>query len=312
MIKVAIAGASTMIAGDIIRLLINHTDAKIVNLYDNDCVGKNPADCHYGLVGETLPVFSSEIDYSQVDVVFICDEKINRQDIIDNSTSDLRIIDCRHYAPVTQDFPYGLSEVNRKGLVRGATCAVLPSPQASVSLIGLYPPALNLLLRQGVSLTISQPKGFTPDSPEDMQNEIEAFLSRVQTSFSSPLDIKVERRSDDLRPWVEAEIVLPCQLSDADARRIFEEIYDDHNFTFIVDRCPDRAEVLGTQKCLINLSRKTPDTLTVNLLSDGSMRGRAGDAVHIMNLLFALHEQTGLRLKAVSPDYIEKGKKKCL
>lgn len=306
MIKVAIAGAASKIAGDIIRLLINHTDARIVCLYEPSLAGNHPVDRHYGLVGETLPEFTSDIDLSTVDVVFLCDDNGDYQDIMDNAKSDLRIIDCRHYSEVTEDFPYGLSEVNRKGLVRGATCAVLPSPQAVPSLIGLYPLAVNLLIREGVSLTISQPEGFTPNSSGDMRKEIESFLSKVQTSFATPIDISVEHRADDVRPWIESQIVLPCTLSEGDARRIFEEIYDDHNFTFILDKEPDREEVLGTQKSLISLSHETPDALTVRVLVDGSMRGRAGDAVHIMNLLFALHEQTGLRLKAVSPDYVDK------
>lgn len=37
--------------------------------------------------------------------------------------------------------------------------------------------------------------------------------------------------------------------------------------------------------------------LSVTVVADCRMRGGAGDAVHIMNLLFGLQEKTGLFLK---------------
>ena len=41
-----------------------------------------------------------------------------------------------------------------------------------------------------------------------------------------------------------------------------------------------------------------PGRFEAEAVADARMRGGAGDAVHAMNLLFGLHERTGLTLKA--------------
>lgn len=46
------------------------------------------------------------------------------------------------------------------------------------------------------------------------------------------------------------------------------------------------------------MSKPERDTLRIHAVADPRMRGGAGEAVHIMNLLCQLHEKTGLALKA--------------
>ena len=55
----------------------------------------------------------------------------------------------------------------------------------------------------------------------------------------------------------------------------------------------------GTQKCVVALSKPAPDTVHVESVADCRMRGGAGEAVHILNLMCGLHERTGLALKAI-------------
>ena len=76
-------------------------------------------------------------------------------------------------------------------------------------------------------------------------------------------------------------------------RDLYENYFDDHNFTFIVDYKPQASHVLGTNKCLLHLER-TGQELQVTAAIDGRLKGRAGNAVHILNLLFGLHERVGL------------------
>ncbi|MDE5870864.1 MAG: hypothetical protein K2H22_02810, partial [Muribaculaceae bacterium] len=91
---------------------------------------------------------------------------------------------------------------------------------------------------------------------------------------------------------------IPCSLDINEVFRIFDDCYDDHNFTFMVGSSMPGYEVEGTQKTLVTLQKLSSDRLTVTVVADCRMRGGAGDAVHIMNLLFGLHERTGLYLKA--------------
>ena len=68
---------------------------------------------------------------------------------------------------------------------------------------------------------------------------------------------------------------------------------------FVVNGRPDAKEVEGTNKCLAYLE-KADGRITVTAIMDALLKGGAGTAVHVMNLLFGLHELTGLALKASS------------
>ena len=98
---------------------------------------------------------------------------------------------------------------------------------------------------------------------------------------------------------VRAELDSPMTLPDI--ARLYEELYDDHNFTFLSPHAAPYAEVTGTDKIIISLSL-AQGKLTIDAVADGHLRGGAGEAVHVMNLLFGLAERTGLALKASEYD----------
>ena len=52
MIKVGIAGADTAMAGELIRILINHPDVEIISAFAPGKVGRKVASVHHGLAGE--------------------------------------------------------------------------------------------------------------------------------------------------------------------------------------------------------------------------------------------------------------------
>ena len=93
-------------------------------------------------------------------------------------------------------------------------------------------------------------------------------------------------------------IRLECQPDLEQILQMYEEVYDDHNFTSIVTSPVNPIETEGTNKVIISISKPDAATLCLDIVADGRMRGGAGEAVHLLNLLFALHEQTGLKLKA--------------
>ena len=90
-----------------------------------------------------------------------------------------------------------------------------------------------------------------------------------------------------------------CGLEDEALRQLYEQYYDDHNFVFIVDRPIVAADVENTNKCLIRIDKDDrKGWLTVHAVMDGLLKGGAGNAVHVMNLMFGLLERVGLGLKA--------------
>ena len=56
-------------------------------------------------------------------------------------------------------------------------------------------------------------------------------------------------------------------------------------------------EVEGTQRMVLSFSKPQNDTLRIEGVADARMRGGAGEAIHVMNLMQHLHEKTGLEQK---------------
>lgn len=303
MIRTGIAGADTAMAGELIRILVNHPDVELTSAFAPGKVGRKVSSVHHGLAGECDIEFSPDIHPQQLDVIFI-DAHSDVADRFRMNTDrwpDLRIIDMSHCPSLdfeALDMAYGLPEINRKQLVRGCKRAVVPRSVAAAAIIGLYPLARHLLLKGDVTVEYACPKDIDTEEKADMaRQEILHVLSKTQNSFTGNINLKhLDEEVSDR--GLKVVIDLPCTLDIDELFRIYTELYDDHNFTFMVGNIMPGYEVEGTQKTLVTLQKQTSDRLTVTVVADCRMRGGAGDAVHIMNLLFGLHERTGLYLKA--------------
>lgn len=302
MIKAGIAGADTLMAGELIRILVNHPDVELISAFAPGKVGRKVASVHHGLAGECDLEFSPDINPAKLDVIFIDahSDVADRFRLNTDRWPDLKIIDMSHCPSLDFEklnMAYGLAEINRKQLVRGCKRAVVPRSVSAVALICLYPLARHLLLNGNINISYACPSDIDTDEKSEMVRlEILDVLRNTQNSFNG--DVMLRRLHEEVTPrGLRVEIEIPCTLDINEVFRIYNDIYDDHNFTHLLHVTMPGYEVEGTQKCLISLQKRTPDTLTVSAVADCRMRGGAGDAVHIMNLLFGLHERTGLYLK---------------
>lgn len=303
MIRVGIAGADTAMAGELIRILINHPDVELESAFAPGKVGRKVSSVHHGLAGECDLEFSPDINPKNLDVIFI-DAHSDVADRFRMNTDrwpDLRIIDMSHCPSLDFDaleMAYGLPETNRKQLVRGCRRAVVPRSVAAAAIIGLYPLARHLLLKGNITVDYACPPDIVTEEKMNMvRQEILYVLSKTQNSFSG--DIHLRHLDEEISErGLKVVIEIPCTLDITEVFKLFDDCYDDHNFTFMVASSMPGYEVEGTQKTLVTLQKQKSDRLTVTVIADCRMRGGAGDAVHIMNLLFGLHERTGLYLKA--------------
>ena len=71
MINVGIVGGSGYTAGELLRLLLNHTKVTIDFVYSTTNAGKPIAEVHQDLIGETDLLFGDKIN-TKVDVLFLC------------------------------------------------------------------------------------------------------------------------------------------------------------------------------------------------------------------------------------------------
>lgn len=319
MIKAGIIGGAGYTAGELIRLLINHPDVEIVWVNSSSNAGNAVSAVHQGLIGETDLKFTDRAPLDEIDVLFCCTPHGETRKFLESRTipEELRIIDLSQdyrIADGEHDFVYGLPELNRKPTVRGARHVANPGCFATAIQLGLLPLAKNLLLNSPIHVTAitgSTGAGVKPGAtthyswrndnvsvykPFRHQHlaEIRQSLTQLQSSFSADINFIPVRGC--FSRGIMAVIYTDCAVDLPELRRIYEEYYDDHNFTFITDKAPDLKDVVNTNKCIIHLD-KVDGKVIITTVIDNLLKGASGQAVHNMNLLFGLHERTGLQLK---------------
>lgn len=302
MIKVGITGGESADAGELIRLLLLHPEVELMFVESSQHAGKNLSSVHKGIIGDSNLNFTSSVNYEPLDVLFITSGNFTHS-YLDLIPESVKIIALSHLSGISEvnisgrTFVPGVSEMFRKQLVRGATTSrVLPSPVV-VSLISLYPLALNLLLNDSIEIEAAVPR-FRQNTvePDAMKDELELLLKNVQLSFSGFKKVAIVP-SHTVRA-ISVDIRMDCGISKEEIEKVFNSVYDDHNFSFLTDNIPAPEEVSGTQKCLIYIEKPSEETLRIHSVADAVLRGGAGDAVHVLNLLLGLYEKTGLSLNA--------------
>lgn len=321
MIKAGIVEGTGYKAGELIRLLLNHPDVELMWVSAAGRDGVPVSRLHRGLTGDTDLVITERGDLDKVNVVFLCHTDGNTASwLAENKPGeDVRIIDLSaDYRVADGDgadaMIYGIAEYNRKPLVRGATRAVCPGELAMALELSLLPLARHLMLNSDIHTTaVIGSTGAGESLNEDVHTmrsdnvspsallahddiaEVTCLLGKLQTSFNS--DIHVVGLNGPFTRGLIAVTYLECTVGIEELRRIYEEYYDDHSFTFLSDIRPDLKDVVNTNKCMLHL-QKVGDELVIVAVIDNLLKGSAGNAVHVMNLLFGLQEQTGLKLKA--------------
>lgn len=303
MIKVGILGAESPAGGELIRILAMHPEVEILAAQGNGLEGIPLYRHHHGLIGETGLSFTGAVDYSRINVLFVCNPmsfgsaeyaqmRIVRPDLKVILLKSPKGIDLESHGVV-----YGLPEYNRKLLVRGATGATVPTPFASMALVALFPFANHLLLNGEIRINVSAPKAILEETDlKAVEAEILLRLKEMQRSFAGSVSIDAEastaRRSSLM------EIRFSCGLTLGQMEGLYN-VYDDHHFSFATLSEVEVSEVAGTDKCVVSVGQGKEGEALLRVVADCRLRGGAGEAVHIMNLMFGLHEKTGLALKAI-------------
>lgn len=319
MIKAGIIGGAGYTAGELIRLLINHPDVQLMWVNSSSNAGNPVASVHQGLIGETDLVFTDQTPFDEINVLFFCTPHGQTCTFLESHSvpDDLRIIDLStdyRHQDGTHDFVYGLPELNRKAIVRGAKHIANPGCFATAIQLALLPLAKNLLLNKDVhvfAITGSTGAGVKPAPTSHFSwrndnisiykpfrhqhlDEIRQSLSQLQNSFASEIDFIPVRGC--FSRGIFATLYLDCPVELSEIRRLYDDYYSDHNFTFVTDKMPDLKDVVNTNKCLLHLEKEGNKLIIVSVI-DNLLKGASGTAVHNMNLLFGLHERTGLCLK---------------
>ena len=325
MIKAGVIGGSGYTAGELIRLLLNHPDVELQWVHSNSNAGRTVDSIHQGLIGEAPDLlFTDEVQLNNIDVVFFCTPHGEAHKWIEQHKEmipdDLKIIDLSNDYRIndgTHDFVYGLPELNRKPLVRGAKHVANPGCFATAIQLAVLPLAKNGLLGKeihvngitgstgaGAKLSSTSHFSWRNDNvsvykPFTHQHLAEIYQTLKEADPNGEFHINFIPMRGGFSRGILVTVYFDSDLKAEEVKKMYEDYYDDHNFTFVIDRTPDLKDVVNTNKCVIHIE-KIGEKLLITSVIDNLLKGASGTAVHNMNLLFGLHEKTGLNLKGTA------------
>lgn len=318
MIKVGIIGGAGYTAGELLRLLLQHPEVEIKFVHSTSNAGNYITDVHAGLLGETDLVFTSEMPFEEIDLLFFCTAHGDTRKFLESHAlpDELKVIDLSMDYRIKSnehDFIYGLPELNRRNTCKSRYVAN-PGCFATCIELGLLPLAKEHLLKGDVSvnaITGSTGAGVKPSAtthyswrdnnisiykPFEHQHlpEIMQSIKQLQPDYEGSVDFIPYRGC--FPRGIFATLVVKCDLDIETLYKLYESYYERDSFTHVVKRPLDLKEVVNTNKCLIHLE-KHGDKLLITSIIDNLLKGASGTAVHNMNLLFGLAETVGLQLK---------------
>jgi N-acetyl-gamma-glutamyl-phosphate reductase len=321
MIKIGIIGGAGYTAGELLRILLNHPEAEITFVQSASNAGNLISDVHEDLLGETDLIFTDEMPFETVDIVFLCMGHGKSVEFLqkNNLPASLKVIDLSHDFRLKRsgnNFVYGLPELNREE-IKTAKYIANPGCFATGIQLALLPLAANNLLVDEVhvqAITGSTGAGQKPTETSHFswrnsnvsaykifehqhEGEILQSLKQLQPGFNSDFNFVPIRGNHTRGIFVSAYTNFSGSL--AEANDLFENYYKMHPFVFVTKTNPGVKQVVNTNKAVIYLE-KHGNKLVIISITDNLIKGASGQAVQNMNLMFGLDEKSGLNLKPVA------------
>ena len=315
--NIGIIGGARYTAGELIRLLINHPDAKIVFVHSESNAGNLISDVHSGLTGETDMRFSDRFDLSSVDTLFLCQGHGQSSAFwaANEMPGHLKVIDlAQDFRDESNGYVYGLPEINRERIA-AATRVANPGCFATAIQLALLPLAASGRLKGDVHVTAitgSTGAGVKPSATTHFSwrsdnisiykafshqhlAEIRRTITHLQPDFADDINF-VPMRGDFAR-GIFASVYTDCDLSQEEAEQLYRDFYTAAVFTHVSERPIDLKQVVNTNKALVHVE-KHGNKLHISSAIDNLLKGASGQAVENMNIMHGIDPAAGLRLKS--------------
>ena len=331
-IRVGILGAAGYTGGELIRLLVNHPQVEIVFAHSESNAGNYVSDVHEGLLGECELRFTSDYDFSGVDVLFFCfghgkseaflkEHTIPAHVKIIDLAQDFRIkreegtVKSEDFATaIPTDFVYGLPETHKEII---KSCQHLANPGCFATCIQL---AMLPALKAGIISGDIHVNGITGSTGAGQKPGATTHFSwrndnvSVYKTFTHQHLLEINQTVQELCPGYDGRVLFipqrgcfargifvtvyaKCDKPIEEVRQIYEDYYRDAAFTHVTTTTPDLKQVVNTNKAVVYVEKYEDQLLMISCI-DNLLKGAVGQAVQNMNLMFGLDERIGLNLKA--------------
>lgn len=328
---IAIIGASGYTGGDLIRLLLTHSDADVVAATSRKEEGQPVWKMHPNLKGLCdLELSNPKTEDLDVDFVFLAvPHTVAMNYAGDLKDKGIKTVDLSADYRLPKDLyektygvehkayfeaPYGLPEIHRKEIVKadfvanpgcfptGATLAAAPLAEKANTIIfdsktgvsgaGANPSATNQYSNVADSLKAYKWTGHRHLA--EMKQEIKGLGSKAECHFTPHL-LPVNRGI-----LTTAHIMLDEPLTTAEIRKIYEKYYRDEFFIRMQD--PTLAAVRGSNFCDIDVEAEEKSTRVVAVSAiDNLVKGASGQAIQNMNIMCGYRENDGLLFAPLFP-----------
>ncbi|HRV54444.1 MAG: N-acetyl-gamma-glutamyl-phosphate reductase [Flavobacteriaceae bacterium] len=320
-VKVGIVGGAGYTAGELLRLLVNHSEVMIDFIYSTSNAGNAIGKVHQDLIGQSL-TFSSEV-HTDVDVVFLCLGHGHSKSFLEKHSfsSSTKIIDLSNDFRLQPDaqfmgreFVYGLPEL-QKNKIKKAHNIANPGCFATAIQLALLPLTANNLVKDaihiqavtgatGAGASLSETthfawrdNNFSYYKPFTHQHlgEIEQSLKQLQSGFD--YDVNFMPYRGNFSRGIFATAYTKFDGSVDQAKDLYKEYYRQAAFTLVSDEPLHLKQVVNTNNCFLHI-HKYQDKLLITSVIDNLLKGASGQAIENMNLMLGFFEDEGLQLKA--------------
>lgn len=321
MIKAGIIGGSGYTGGELIRILLHHSQVEIDFVFSTTRAGKAVSSAHPDLLGTTELNFTGSVN-PNIDVVFLCLGHGNSTKFLNENYfyDTTKIIDLSTDFRLRADanlngkqFVYGLPELHKLE-IQNANFIANPGCFATAIQLGLLPLAKAGLASNAIhvnAVTGSTGAGVSPSGTTHFSwrnnnaswykpfthqhlGEINESLNSLQKN-SGELFFLPNR--GNFTRGILATAYTHFDGSEAEAVQLYKDFYNEAEFTQIAEAAIHLKQVVNTNQCHIHL-HKHDDTLLITSAIDNLLKGASGQAVQNMNLMFGFEESEGLQLKA--------------
>ena len=324
MVKVGILGAAGYTGGELIRVLLGHSQVEIVFANSESNAGNLVSEVHEGLIGDTDLCFTNEMPFDKVDVVFFCFGHGKSEQFLKEHEipANVKIIDLAQDFRIENEklkiknynFVYGLPETHRE-LIRGAHCIANPGCFATCIQLAMLP-----ALKAGIISGDIHVNGITGSTGAGQKPGATTHFSwrndniSVYKTFTHQHLLEINQTVQELCPGYDGRVLFipqrgcftrgifvtayaKCDLPLEEVQQIYADYYKDAAFTHFVLKSPDMKQVVNTNKALVYVEKYEDQLLMISCI-DNLLKGAVGQAIQNMNLIFGLDEKAGLQLKA--------------